>query len=232
MIGSLRSKLEEAVKEKEYAKTHQKTVEVPVKVPELYEKCESCDRTAYLRSRGVYEKRKRKLEKEYRRMMQEIEGSLLGLLLYSVMITLFSAVRSQAFIQDAGRFFQDMWRGILGLADGILGLGRCVAGISTYISYPIVSKILYGILEWGTAVLLTSGISVAMFWILYESVKAYGECFGDRISAEVWIASGAVLVFFGDWIRKAVPVNLVLFLLGVHGIYMGIRWYLHKKAEG
>lgn len=76
MIGSLRSKLEEAVKEIEYVKTHQKTVEVPVKVPELHEKCESCDRTAYLRSRGVYEKRKRKLEKEYRRMMQEIEGNL------------------------------------------------------------------------------------------------------------------------------------------------------------
>ena len=36
MIGSLRSKLEETVKEKEYAKTHQKTVEVPVKVPELF----------------------------------------------------------------------------------------------------------------------------------------------------------------------------------------------------
>ena len=51
-------------------------------------------------------KGKEKLEKEYRRMMQEIEGSLLGLLLYSVMITLFSAVRSQAFAQDAGRFFQ------------------------------------------------------------------------------------------------------------------------------
>ena len=87
MIGSFRSKLEEAVKEIEYVKTHQKTVEVPVKVPELYEKCESCDRTAYLRIRAVYEKRKRKLDKEYRRMMQEIEGSLLGLLLYSVMIS-------------------------------------------------------------------------------------------------------------------------------------------------
>ena len=232
MIGSLRSKLKEAVKEIEYVKTHQKTVEVPVKVPELYEKCESCDRTAYLRSRGVYEKRKRKLEKEYRRMMQEIEGSLLGLLLYSVMITLFSAVRSQAFAQDAGRFFQIMWRGLSWLVGGILGVGRSVAGISIYISHPIVSKILYGILEWGTAILLTSGITVVLVWIFYEGVKAYGECFGDWISAVIWIASGAVLVFFGDWIRKAVPVNLVLLLLGVHGIYMGLRWYLHKKTEG
>lgn len=25
---------------------------------------------------------------------------------------------------------------------------------------------------------------------------------------------------------------LVLLLLGVHGIYMGLRWYLHKKTEG
>ena len=37
MIGSLRSKLEEAVKEIEYVKTHQKTVEVAVKVREVYE---------------------------------------------------------------------------------------------------------------------------------------------------------------------------------------------------
>ena len=185
MIGSLRSKLEEAVKEIEYVKTHQKTVEVPVKVPELYEKCESCDRTAYLRSRGVYEKRKRKLEKEYWRMMQEIEGSLLGLLLYSVMITLFSAVRSQAFAQDAGRFFQIMWRDLSWLVDGILGVGRSVAGISIYISHPIVSKILYEILEWGTAILLTSGTTAVLVWIFYEGVKAYAECFVDWISAVI-----------------------------------------------
>jgi len=232
MIGSLRSKLEKAVKEKEYAQTHQKTVEVPVKVPELYEKCESCDRTAYAKSRAACEEKKGKLEKEYRRMMREVEGSLLGLFSYSVMITLFAAVRSQAFAVDAGRFFQAMWRGILGLAEGILGLGRSVAGISSHFSHPIVSKILYGILEWGTAILLIGGIDAVLFWILYEGVKAYGKSFGDWISAVIWITSGAVLVFFGDWIRKAVPVNLVLLLLGVHGIYMGIRWYLHKKAEG
>lgn len=232
MIRSPRSKQEEAVKEKEYAQTHQKTVEVPVKVPELYEKCESCDRTAYLRSWAAYEEKKGKLDKEYRRMMREVEGSLLGLLLYSVMITLFSAVRSQAFAVDAGRFFQAIWRGILGLADGILELGRSLAGISIYISYLIVSKILYGILEWGTAILLTSGIAAVLFWIFYEGVKFYGESFGDWISAVVWIASGAVLVFFGDWITKAVPVNLLVLLVVVHGIYMGIRWYLHKKAEG
>lgn len=126
-------------------------------------------------------------------MMQEIEGSLLGLLLYSVMITLFSAVRSQAFAQDAGRFFQIMWRGLSWLVGGILGVGRSVAGISIYISHPIVSKILYGILEWGTAILLTSGITVVLVWIFYEGVKAYGECFGDWISAVIWIASGAVV---------------------------------------
>ena len=92
-----------------------------------------------------------------------------------VMITLFSAVRSQAFAQDAGRFFQIMWRGLSWLVGGILGVGRSVAGISIYISPHIVSQILYGILEWGTAILLTRGITAVS--VSYTHLDVYKRQF-------------------------------------------------------
>ena len=65
-IGEYQDKLRQAEREKEYALTHQKKVEIPVEKPVLYERCRNCDRKAYQQAKERYEHQRNGLEKKYR----------------------------------------------------------------------------------------------------------------------------------------------------------------------
>ena len=38
--------------------------------------------------------------------------------------------------------------------------------------------------------------------------------------------STAITIYFGEWIKNAIPINLMVFLLLSHVIYIGIRCYV------
>ena len=46
-IGECQDKIRCLTQQRDYARTHQKIVEIPVEKPVLYEKCEACDRTDF-----------------------------------------------------------------------------------------------------------------------------------------------------------------------------------------
>ena len=46
-IGECQDKIRCLTQQRDYARTHQKIVEIPVEKPVPYEKCEACDRTAF-----------------------------------------------------------------------------------------------------------------------------------------------------------------------------------------
>lgn len=65
-IEECQDKLRQAEREREYALTHQKKVEIPVEKPVLYEKCRNCDRRAYQKAKERYERQRNGLEKQYK----------------------------------------------------------------------------------------------------------------------------------------------------------------------
>ncbi|MCB8599448.1 DUF6040 family protein [Oliverpabstia sp. DFI.9.49] len=66
MIEECQDKICYLTQERDYARTHQKIVEIPVEKPVLYEKCESCDRTAYQNEKAKYETQKERLAGQYK----------------------------------------------------------------------------------------------------------------------------------------------------------------------
>ena len=48
-------KLRQAEQERDYALSHQKKVEIPVEKPVLYQKCQNCNQTAYLKAKERYD---------------------------------------------------------------------------------------------------------------------------------------------------------------------------------
>ena len=54
------------------------------------------------------------------------------------------------------------------------------------------------------------------------------------ISIGVAVISVALVVYFGDWIKAFVKMNLVVLLLLVQAVYVGIRVYVNgcKRARG
>ncbi len=61
MIEECQDKICYLTQERDYARTHQKIVEIPVEKPVLYEKCEACNRTAYQNAKAKYETQKERL---------------------------------------------------------------------------------------------------------------------------------------------------------------------------
>ena len=64
--------------------------------------------------------------------------------------------------------------------------------------------------------------------------KVYRENCWDVISVGVVVTSVALVVYFGDWIKGLVKLNLVVLLLLVQVVYVGIRVYVKgcKRARG
>ena len=54
------------------------------------------------------------------------------------------------------------------------------------------------------------------------------------ISVGMAVTSVALLVYFGDWIKDFVELNLVVMLLLVQMVYIGIRVYVNgcKRTRG
>ena len=61
-----RDKIRCLTQQRDYARTHQKIVEIPVEKPVLYEKCEACDRTDYQNAKAKYETQKERLAGQYK----------------------------------------------------------------------------------------------------------------------------------------------------------------------
>ena len=53
----------------------------------------------------------------------------------------------------------------------------------------------------------------------------------DIISIMVAIMSTAIVIYFGEWIKSILPINLIALLLLVHVVYIGIICYVKDWLE-
>ena len=45
------------------------------------------------------------------------------------------------------------------------------------------------------------------------------------------IMSTAIVIYFGEWIKSVIPINLIALLFLVHVVYIGIRCYVKDWRE-
>ena len=229
--GSERPDDYEAEQEKLYAQTHQKTVEVAVEKKVPYEKCEKCDRTAYQKAKEKCDNRKSQLEKKYKNMTTGYESILFLLAWYSITTTLFTAILSPVFLNDCIVFF-----GALGKGMGSL-FREFVTGADSFgqLSSGIPNSILSGIVYWLIAGTVMAILFVITGWLIigigYQVGKIYRKYCWDIISIVEVITSTAIAIYFGDWIKSVISINLITLLLLVHVVYIGIRCYVKDWME-
>ena len=75
--------------------------------------------------------------------------------------------------------------------------------------------------------------AVGVFIIILEKkvMKVYRDNCWDVISVGIAVISLAVVVYFGDWIKTVLPINMLFLLLLVQLVYVGIRWYVKGWQE-
>ena len=233
-IEECQDKLRQAEREKEYALTHQKKVEIPVEKPVLYERCRNCDRRAYQQAKERYEHQRNGLEKKYKAKIVGFDAMLVVLWWYAIVTTIFAAIRSETFLSDFTAFVDTVWNGICQSSKWIVNVGNALAQVGERISNETVAIVAH----WLLFIIVIVGVAVAVgvLMVIAEKkvTKVYRENCWDMISVGVAVTSVALVVYFGDWIKGFVKLNLVVLLLLVQAVYVGIRVYVNgcKRARG
>ena len=234
MIEECRDKQRQAEQERDYALSHQKKVEIPVEKPVLYQKCGNCNQTAYLKAKERCDTQREKLAGRYKAKTAIYETLMFLLIWYSASTTLFQMIQSKVFISDCVVFIDTIVTFIQNIAGWIILTGKNVAQISNGISNPVISRIIY----WLIRILICGGCLVgAGILLAFIGIKIaglYQKCCLDMITILVTLISMAISIYFGDWIKTVLPINLLFFLLFVQLVYVGIRWYVKgcREARG
>ena len=231
MTEECQDKLRQAEQERDYALSHQKKVEIPVEKPVLYQKCGNCKQTAYLKAKEKYDMQREKLAGRYKTKTAMYEALMFLLIWYSVSTTLFQMIRSKIFISDCVVFFDTIATFIQNIAGLTILVGKNVAQVSNGISNPVIAGIIY----WLIRILICGGCLVgAGILVAFIGIKIaglYKKYCWDMITIMVILVSMAIAIYFADWIRTILPVNLLFLLLLVQVIYVVIRWYVKGWRE-
>lgn len=231
MIEECRDKQRQAEQERDYALSHQKKVEIPVEKPVLYQKCGNCKQTAYLKAKEKYDMQREKLAGRYKTKTAMYEALMFLLIWYSVSTTLFQMIRSKIFISDCVVFFDTIATFTQTIAGWVVLAGKNVAQISDGISNPVVA----GIINWLIRILICGGylvgVGILVAFIEIKIAGLYKKYCWDIITVLVILISIAIAIYFADWIRTILPVNLLFLLLLVQVIYVVIRWYVKGWRE-
>ena len=224
-------KYEKAEQAKRYAQTHQKTVDVPVEKKVPYEKCDNCDRTAYQKAKEKCDNRKIQLEKKYKNMTAGYKILMFLLAWYSIATTLFTAILSPVFLNDCITFFGTIGKGMVSLFQEFVTGADSFGQLSDGISNSVISGIVYWLIAAIVMGILFIITGLIIVWIGYQVGKIYRKYCWDILSIIVAITSAAIVIYFGEWIKSVIPVNLITLLLLVHVIYIGIRCYVKDWQE-
>ena len=231
MTEECQDKLRQAEQERDYALSHQKKVEIPVEKPVLYQKCQNCNQTAYLKAKEKYDTQREKLASRYKTKTVMYEALMFLLIWYSVSTTLFQMIRSKIFISDCVVFFDTIETFTQTIAGWIALIGKNVAQISNGISNPVIDRIIY----WLIRILICGGCLVgAGILVAFIGIKIaglYKKFCWDMITILVTLISLEIAIYFGDWIKTVLPINMLFLLLLVQLVYVGIRWYVKGWQE-
>ena len=231
MTEECQDKLRQAEQERDYALSHQKKVEIPVEKPVLYQKCGNCNQTAYLKAKEKYDTQREKLTGRYKTKTAMYEALMFLLIWYSVSTTLFQMIRSKVFISDCMVFFDTIATFVQTIAGWLVLIGKNVAQISNGISNLVVAGIIY----WLIRILICGGCLVgAGILVAFIGIKVaglYKKYCWDMITILVTLISLEIAIYFGDWIKTVLPINMLFLLLLVQLVYVGIRWYVKGWQE-
>lgn len=231
MTEECQDKLRQAEQERDYALSHQKKVEIPVEKPVFYQKCWNCNQTAYLKAKERYDTQREKLAGRYKAKTVMYEALIFLLIWYSISTTLFQMIRSKIFISDCVVFFDTIATFTQTIAGWVVLTGKTVAQISNGISNPVIAGIIY----WLIRILICGGCLVgAGILVAFIGIKIaglYKKYCWDMITILVTLISLEIAIYFGDWIKTVLPINMLFLLLLVQLVYVGIRWYVKGWQE-
>lgn len=150
---------------------------------------------------------------------------------YSLTTTLFQAVQSDVFLSDCKSFFHDAALFIQTFIGWTIDAGHSAAQISTKIPNAFIAGIIYWLLLILVVGICVAGTGILAILIEIKVIELYKKNCWDVITLLMILTSAAVIIYFGESIKKTLSVNLLLLFVLLQGAYVGLRCYLESCLE-
>lgn len=185
------------------------------------------------KAKRLTEDNRRKWQYWYQTKKAAMQGYV-GILTLICFVTMgLSIIRHKVFCKDFIGFFQELWKGIqvfaISMHTAILSLAKVTENVPNDVAAVILKWALVALL-WMIPVVLI-GLGIYKFW------EKYGE--DIRKGIDVWNCSIGVvaltgLVYFGDYVKEIVSINLFGMWLLVDILLVLTGWYVWgcKKHRG
>lgn len=137
------------------------------------------------------------------------------------------------FIVDFTAFVDTIWNGICRSGKWIVDIGNVLAQVGDRIPNEMLAIIVHWLLFIIVIIGAVGAVGVQTVIVEKKVAKVYQENCWDVISVGIAVISLVMAVYFGDWIKVLVKLNLVALLLIVQAVYVGIRVYVKgcKRAR-
>ena len=170
-----------------------------------------------------YEYKNYELERKYRNMIAGYKGVVFFTLFYSIMATIITAWKTEAFATDFISCFNTIFKGITTIKDWIWTIATFVAKLGDMIQYDIVSEIVHWILVIVVVVGISGGLGILAFLICKKYYGYFRKKQADEISVFVALITLIIMVFMADQIKFILSINLFGLMLLVFAIYTVVR---------
>lgn len=178
-----------------------------------------------------YEYKDYELERKYRNMTAGYKGAVFFILFYSILATIITAWKTEAFVTDFISFFTRIFKGITTIKDWIWTMATFVAKLGDMIPYDTASLIAHWILVIVVAAGVTGGIGILVFLICKKYYGYFRKKQADEISVFVALITLIIVVFLADQIKSIISINLFGILLLVFVIYSVVRGLIQTENK-
>ena len=189
------------------------------------------DRAAYQNAKTKYETQKERLAGQYKAKTVMFQTTLFLLAWYSLISTLFQAIQLDVFLSDCKSFFNDLASFIQTFVGWTIDAGHSAAQISTKIPNAFIAGMVYWLLLILIVGICMAGTGMLAILIEIKVIELYKKNCWDVITLLMILTSVAIVIYFGESIKKVLSVNLLLLFVLSQGAYVGIRCYLKVWLE-
>lgn len=197
----------------------------------LKERKANLDAEAEQKAENLSEAKIRGIKGAYKTKTGAFFALCFGGLLYGVLVTVLTALRSEAFKSDFIEFFVTIGKGIAFLWGKLLWLSESAGNLCQAIPNDTAAMIIDVIVTVLVFLLVLGVVGGGILYGLILLIGWYSVHLADYISIAFFLIPFALLTFFADEISAFTGANILVLLLASHTLYGVIRMVIGAGKE-
>ena len=177
-----------------------------------------------------YKKKMSELNAKYHTMVAGYRGVVYFTLFYSILTTIITAYKTNAFAKDVVTFIMAIKNGVIAIGKCILVAAAFVARLGDMIPQVVLATIVHWILVIGVCGAIIGGIGWLLLILGRKYIKFFKEKQADEISIFVGFITLAIVVFASDLIKSILSINLIGLMIVVFVGYTVARGVIQEES--